>query len=270
MSFSVTGEEKETNLCRVSVNCWTFGDLRGFIRGFWDFAPQPVAFLPSAICLFLLFPVLRSFPVFGCVRTLGPPPLPPLPRVRESISVIYGPGGGGIPVIPTASLWLPWWHPNSTDRRSRPPPARRPFTSAPGDAGHEAYGRLWEEEGRVINPFANKMQMRVLSEDMALKMPSPVPSERHDFLSQPVRVTFTDTWRWHIKLRSKIDPVQVVSGSLPARRLIPAVSAHVSRLRKRRGSMCGEDRRKPSLQPLRAVLVRNYMVSDFPHSYLAI
>lgn len=69
--------------------------------------------------------LLHSFPVLSCTGLLALhpslTPSPHSPHKYETISVIYRPRG--LPVILTAPLWLPWWHPNSSERRSRPPPA---------------------------------------------------------------------------------------------------------------------------------------------------
>lgn len=86
---------------------------------------------------------LCSFPVLSYARLLPPSPtaLPPTPHKYEGISVIYSPQG--LPVILTTPLWMPRWHPNSTERRSRPPSRSTvkpwPLTSTPGEASRRTY-----------------------------------------------------------------------------------------------------------------------------------
>lgn len=117
---------------KVPITCW----IHTWV--FWGFMRyEDMRFCPSACGIPLLlkcnylfpfvcfcFPcpsLLYSFPVLSYTRLLAPPPPPPQSHKNESISVIYSPQG--LPVILTAPLWSPWWHPNSTERRSWPPPA---------------------------------------------------------------------------------------------------------------------------------------------------
>lgn len=111
--------DKQLNLCFCEV-LWVGYEILPF--SWWhSFARQMQLSFP--FCLFLLSPSFRLI-LISCFE-LHPafshqPPQPPSHKY-EGISVIYSPQG--LPVILTTPLWMPRWHPNSTERRSRPPPA---------------------------------------------------------------------------------------------------------------------------------------------------
>lgn len=144
-----------------------------FMSSIWDFALQLTTFhrssnaiIFSPLSVFAFPPILWPYAHFLFWATPGfyPPPQlpPPTPHKYEGISVIYSPQG--LPVILTTPLWMPRWHPNSTERRSRPPSRSTvkpwPLTSTPGEAGRRTYccterGRFRGISGLLVDAWHN-------------------------------------------------------------------------------------------------------------------